>query len=286
LIVLANCRELEGRTATAWAHYKEAAALARAEGRQANAKKAEELAAALERSLSKLRIDAEGMAAEMTVTLDGRPVAEAMLGVAMAVDPGEHRVAASARGHVGWSVDVTIPRGELHTLAVPPLQKEPSPPAPPIATRAGPARPSHGRVDRAPLKGAERRRAEPPAPPVSRPARVWPWISMGGGLVLAGAGVALHFNQREAGAILDKKCGADRRACPRDYDFNPDRGTELASFGGFVAGVALGAGGLGAGIIGLFTAPTRERAPSRAALWSAGAGVSPSGAFASVERRF
>jgi hypothetical protein len=109
---------------------------------------------------------------------------------------------------------------------------------------------------------------------------------MGGGLALVGAGVALHFNQRAAGATLDEKCGADRRACPRDYDFGPDRTAEVASFGGFIGCVALGAGGLGAGVIGLYAAPARGNPPLSASLWSVGAGVSPSGAFAVIGRRF
>src|SRR5262245_30306021 len=57
LLNLASCREHEGKTATAWALYKDAATMARSEGRREHADKASKLAAALEPKLARLRVD-------------------------------------------------------------------------------------------------------------------------------------------------------------------------------------------------------------------------------------
>jgi hypothetical protein len=108
LLNLAECYEKVGRTASAWAEYREVISLAR----QAGSKDREELATqkskALEPKLSRLAIKVAGDAAGVTVTRDGEAVQAAELGVAIPVDPGKHVIEASAPGKKTHSVTVEI----------------------------------------------------------------------------------------------------------------------------------------------------------------------------------
>lgn len=128
LISLAYCHERQGRTATAWAEYKDAAALADAEGRTDYRDKATALAATIEPKLSKVRIVAPELhsGAQLEVRLDGTLVLAGTFGTAFAIDPGEHVIRASAKGYEDWSKTITV--GEVadrQTVKVPILERSP-----------------------------------------------------------------------------------------------------------------------------------------------------------------
>lgn len=246
LLVLGSCHEQLGRTATAWAEYKEAATLARTEGRPENADKADEFAAAVEAELSKLTIvvphPPEGAA--LTISLDGELVETGILGSAVPLDPGSHAIEASATGFQPHRETVTIgPDGDAQTVTIPPLTPLAPTPSPEPEPAIAPVMPP------------------PMAAPMPQPAPdddadeatpVWVWVVGGAGIAMLAASIAFRVDQSAAGGALDDNCGADRTACPASYDFMGDRAREERSFGLFVG---LGAGGLvamGVAVIGLF----------------------------------
>jgi hypothetical protein len=110
LLNLAECYEKLGKTASAWAEYREAIPLARASGSKIRQDLATERAEALEARLSTLTIRAMGGedSAALEIRRDGVPVQPAELGSAIPVDPGPHTVEASAPGKKKWSSTVQV----------------------------------------------------------------------------------------------------------------------------------------------------------------------------------
>lgn len=117
---LANCYEKLGRTASAWAEFKSAAAEAQRRSDAARKATALERAAALEPKLSRLWLQADDPS--ISVSRNGVPVDAGVLGNAIPVDPGSHRLEASAPGKVTWTDTVEV-NGEGATVEVriPPL---------------------------------------------------------------------------------------------------------------------------------------------------------------------
>lgn len=111
MLNLAECYEKSGRTASAWAEYREAIPLARAAGSKARLDLATERAQALQERLSTLTIramsgDDEGV--HLEVRRDGVALQEAELGSPIPVDPGEHTIEAVAPGKQPWSSKVQV----------------------------------------------------------------------------------------------------------------------------------------------------------------------------------
>jgi hypothetical protein len=130
LLNLGKCYEGLGRYASAWAEYKEAAAMARARNREDQEAAAREGASALEPKLSKLTIQApKTQIPGLVVKRDGVELNADVLGTPIAVDGGEHVVEASAPGYQTWSGKVTVGReNDKQTLAIGELVKAPEPP--------------------------------------------------------------------------------------------------------------------------------------------------------------
>jgi hypothetical protein len=128
LLNLGSCYEKTGKTASAWATYKEAAVLARSLSQTDREATANARVAALEPTLSTLRIDA-GDIPGLTIERDDLPVGRGSLGVPIAVDPGDHVIEASAPGHKDWSTTIKVgDNADKKTVTVPPLQKLPETP--------------------------------------------------------------------------------------------------------------------------------------------------------------
>ncbi len=268
ILVLASCHEQVGRTATAWAGYKEAAARARSEGRANHADKATELAKALEPKLSMLRIDAQLLQGGVTIVvkLNGKPVVDGSLGVAFAVDPGDHLLFASAEGRKDWQLTVKVgANGDRQTVLVPELELA----APAVAPVPTPT-----------LPGVEPTPPILPTPPAAEsPTNVWPWVVGGLGVgLLAGsaAGLAVSLS---ASATLNEQCGSDRGFCVDGYDFESDRTAELAGFGSFIGLGIAGVAAVTTGIVGLATGGAGESV-------EASLGFDENGGFASLKLRY
>jgi hypothetical protein len=146
MLNLAQCYEATGRTASAWAQYREAIPLARAAASPERENFATERSKALESRLSTLTIRAMGGGADgvaLSVRRDGVSVDPAELGTPIPVDPGPHQVEVTAAGKAPWSTTVQV-TGDAATVAVdiPKLAEAPSggaapQPAPAVSPDSG-----------------------------------------------------------------------------------------------------------------------------------------------------
>jgi hypothetical protein len=123
LLNLALCHEKQGKVASAWAEYREAATLARRGGRTDREQIASESAEALEPRLPKLvvvvpaAVHAEGV----QVTRNGTLLQPGSWGTALPVDPGEVRVEARAPGRKPWKTKLSMAEGQSASVTIPPL---------------------------------------------------------------------------------------------------------------------------------------------------------------------
>lgn len=141
LLALAMCHEKQGKVATAWAEYIDLGAAARKEGNKRLEADAKARGAKLELSLPRLTLSVPRAATieGLEVTLDGAPVDGALWGQARPIDPGQHKVSASAPGRKPWEHSVSIKRGERKSVAVPALAKDASAAAQPAPAAEAPA---------------------------------------------------------------------------------------------------------------------------------------------------
>ncbi|WP_437649584.1 hypothetical protein [Sorangium sp. So ce362] len=255
LLYLAACYERLGKTASAWATYREAADAARRHGQADREQKAREGAAALEARLTRLLVEvpADSAAPGLSVRRNGQELAQVLWGTPMPVDPGAYTVEASAPGRLPWSTTAAIdPAGGTVTLTVPPLDAAPPPQgAPPAA---------------APRDAPAAQTAPParPAPPdaAGMPAqRLAALVAAGAGVVGIGASVGLGFGARARFQDAGAHCDGD--LCDDDGIKIRDDAMDLARAGTVV--FLVGAAGLAAGGVLWFTAPSPD----------AGAGTRP-----------
>lgn len=134
LLNLALCHQKQGKTASAWAEFTQAASIARRSGDEDRARGAQEHADKLEPRLSYLTISVAQPPPELAVQRNGEDVAEGSLGTAVAVDPGAHEIVATAPGYTKWSTSITVgANGDRKAVQIPPLEPgaadEPPPPA-------------------------------------------------------------------------------------------------------------------------------------------------------------
>ncbi len=199
LLNLAACHAAEGKTATAWGEYTAAASQAAHAGRAELEQMARKELAALEPKLARVVIRAESAVAdmphEMTVTLDGTSLSANVLGVALPVDPGPHRIVANAPGRKPWSTNVDIAPGpSTFTVSIPALVAED---APAVAPSLAPV---------APVRDAPSRAAETPS-------RVSPLVVTLGGLAVVGIGVGTYFGVRAFAKNGDAESQCNGTAC-------------------------------------------------------------------------
>jgi hypothetical protein len=125
LLNLALCHETEGKTATAWAEYRATARLARNEGREDRATTADQKVAALEPKLARLTTLAAKPVPGLKIASEDGWLGEGGLGLAVPIDPGVHRVTATAPGYRAWTASVEVQPNEQRALEIPPLAEEP-----------------------------------------------------------------------------------------------------------------------------------------------------------------
>jgi hypothetical protein len=128
VMFLALCHEGEGKTATAWTEFNTVLSVARRDHRADREKVAREHLATLEPVLIRLTIavsDPAASVAELVVKRDREPVAKALWGTAVPIDPGPHTVEAAAPSYKPWSQTFSASRpGEQVTVTVPELTQE------------------------------------------------------------------------------------------------------------------------------------------------------------------
>lgn len=128
LVNLALCHEKDGKTATAWAEFNDAASAAAAEkdDREAFARRH---VTSLEAEMPRVRLKvAPAIAAlgNVEIKLDGHALGKAAWSTLLPIDPGEHQLRASADGKKSFESKMTIARGAGVTeLVVPVLEDAP-----------------------------------------------------------------------------------------------------------------------------------------------------------------
>ena len=138
LFNLAECYAGLGKTASAWAAYSDAAAMAKRADQKDRVDKALKRAADLAPKLEKVTVSVPDAPAGLVVKRDDVALDAATWGVALPVDPGKHTFSAEAPGKKPWSTTVeTTGPGTTVTVRVPALE-----PAPAGPTATGTSAPS------------------------------------------------------------------------------------------------------------------------------------------------
>lgn len=251
LLYLADCYRAVGRTASAWATFREASYAAEAARQPDRVAIANAEAEKLKPTLSTVTlVVADRDAAGLEVQRDGEPVSRALWGSPIPVDPGEHQFGASAPGKAAWSKTVVVAKGpSAVSIDVPALQAAAAPLAPPAATTAAPA----PATTPTPSSDSGSSRA------------TWGWVAIGVG----GAGIVV-------GSVFGVLASQDNEAA--DDECRPDdptrcnqKGVDLAdsaSSKAMLSTVAFGVGLAAAttGVVLLLTAPSNDTATGKQ-LW-------------------
>lgn len=216
-INLAGCYEQEGKTASSWVAFGEAAALAHrlADSREAWAWQRHN---ALAPRLARLAIvlDARLASADLIVKRDGAAVPRSAWGIAIPVDPGEHTLDAEAPGRVAWSMRLRVTReGETVSIAVPELARE------------------HAASSRAATSDAPERRPS-----------LATWLVLGGGAAGIATGFALGVSAQSLWHQAQPGCDSSNACSDRALDLiTRSRRDSTLSRGAFAVGGAALLGG-------------------------------------------
>jgi len=139
LLNLATCRLRQGKTATAWAHFVSASRFARIQNRREHLAEAERRRAELEPRLSTLTLQVIDPPPGLQVLRGDRKVDSASFGVRIPIDPGDHRIEASAPGYVSKTLTLTFALSAQHrVLELPKLSPLPAA-EPAVSEREGAA---------------------------------------------------------------------------------------------------------------------------------------------------
>jgi hypothetical protein len=132
---LALCNDKLGKTASAWARYRELTMELKAKGDADRSQAAANRADELSRGLSTVVVKLESPdTAGLMIRLDRDEVPRVMFGTKMNVDPGSHILQATAPGYEVWQTTFSVlGKGDAREIHVPALVAKPS------ATAAGSA---------------------------------------------------------------------------------------------------------------------------------------------------
>jgi hypothetical protein len=246
LLYLGDCYERLGRTASAWAAFREAESLAAATGQDLRSQVAQARIRALGPKLNWLTIQVapeNTHVAGFELLRDGVPIPAAAFGVAVPIDPGKHTIVALAPNKERYAKVVAIGPDSIE-LTVPPLVDVPRP----ISPRRAPAR----------LLAPARPQPDPPPP--GKTQRKAAYITGVAGV--AGIGLGGYFGI----VAFDRNARSKHECRPDNPSLCSSRGVELrhdAQTAATVSTVAFAAGGalLATGLVLWLTAPSQgERA--------------------------
>jgi hypothetical protein len=246
---LALCHEADGKTASAWADFNQALALARRDHRTERETAAQEHITALEKRLVKLNIVVKDDVPSLEIRRDGSVVGRAQWGTAVPVDPGTHAIDARADKKKPAHIDVaTGAEGSTVDVVIPPLVDDTSAatttPPPPTASATPPSSSSSSGWMPPPPNGSQT--AKQPPPPETPPAdqgdsrKTWAYVA-------GGVGVAGLATGTVTGLIAMAKWSDAHKACPNNTctkASDQSNGKEAGNFAD-VASVGFIVGGVG-----------------------------------------
>jgi serine/threonine-protein kinase len=140
LFHLADCYEQSGKVASAWAAFLEVASLAAAAGQTDRVNASEARAKKLEARLPRLTIvvPEASRLPDLRVVRDDVDVGGVQWGTPLPVDPGPHKVVASAPGRRPFTDTVALKEGGTASLPIPVLEVATEQPAPAAAPQSAP----------------------------------------------------------------------------------------------------------------------------------------------------
>jgi serine/threonine-protein kinase len=265
MLYLAECYEKLGRTASAWALFREAASEARAEGQTARAEQGAARATAIEPKLSKLTVQVApgNLVAGFELFRDGQPVGRALFGVPVPVDPGEHQLEARAPGRQPWnSVERVGADADSVSVMVPELAVDPA------AAAAPPKEP-------APLTASVSSTSEGGKPPATTQKTVGLLVGAAG-IVALGVGGVFGARAMSKNSDAEDVCAGER--CPtREGERLSDQANDAATLANVfvIGGAALAA----TGIVLYLTAPSPGATTASIASDGSGIRLNVGGAF-------
>lgn len=258
---LADCNEKLGKIATAWSGFLSVASAAHTSKQPDREKVARERARALEPRLPKLTIEVPaGTSTSLEVKRDGVIVGQAAWNMAVPVDPGPHKITASAPGKKDWEGNVATAEGKAAKIAVPKLENAPAPVQPiaaiPVTPRTAPPPPETSTTTLTSFP-------EPIIETRGQTQRTAGWIIGGAGIASLGVGAGFGINSLAQSSQAKDHCDANN-IC----DAQGIRYRDAAMKSGDISTITTiaGAGALLGGIVLVLTAPrstTRERASAR-----------------------
>lgn len=155
LLEVAICHEKQGKIATAWSEYIDVEGQARKEGKGKLEGDARARSKKLDPKLPRLTISVpKDVAVDgLDVQIDGVSIDKGDWGKSRPLDPGDHKLTASAPGRKAWEQTVSIKTAEKKSVSVPALAEDKSgaTPAPAATAPVGPV--------------ATTKEAPPPPPP-------------------------------------------------------------------------------------------------------------------------
>lgn len=139
LIELALCHEKQGKLATAWGELLDAEADARKAGRSDLEARARGNSKSLEGKLPRVIVAVAQNTPGLEIAVDGQKLDLAVLGKGRPVDPGDHKITASAPGRKPFETTVSLKQGEKKNVAIPALVEDPNAAAQPPKPEDKPA---------------------------------------------------------------------------------------------------------------------------------------------------
>lgn len=252
LLNLAQCREREKRTATAWAHFRRASGLLqglpagrRRDALQTLAREGEERLLA---QLPLLSVDVHPHTAGVRVLEAGR---ELPIGEWVPLDPGEHRLTLRATGFQEVVQTVRLEPGKrtVATMSLVPVVA-------PRSRHNGARRSAHVSSGHAQTS-------------------ILPWVLGAGGVLLVGASAGFAWDATAMKAKLSTHCGDDL-VCNEDPAFDPEPTNARKNRS---TAIAVGLGTAGLVSLGLVLSGTLKPSNSPTTLSVSGEGVVWRGAF-------
>lgn len=245
LLYLAECYERLGRTASAWATFKEAESLARAANQLDRTRTAQTRAEKLEAELAYLTVNVapDAKVEGLVVRRGSTNVLPELFGIAAPVDPGVIEIEAGAAGYRRYTTQVRVAARGKETITIPKLEAEPGATAPVIpATAAGAAATTAQPPPETPADAPKK-----DAPPPSNTTRTVAYVV--GGLGIVGLGVGGYFGYRAMQKNKDSKdfCNEDNVCDDRRAITLTEEAKDAAAISNI--GFAVGGAALATGIV-------------------------------------
>lgn len=211
LLNLALCHEKQGRLATAWLEYQQAAADAIRDKREDRERFAQQRMEVLQPRLPKIVVKAEQVVEGMTIRLGDLEIPAESIDLELPFDPGSFSLTVQAPGYEPISRTVVAAEGSRTVIRIPALQ-----PWPGVVEKAPVI------VDRPP-RSEPRRSGTPPEREGSAVSvmRTSAWVGGAAGIALVGVGSYFGVRALQKKSDADDLCGPDD--CRSEYGSALDR---------------------------------------------------------------